>query len=293
MSEYIIAAESTADLSPSVIRELDVEIVPMHFFHKTKKMRDYPDHRDMPMEKFYELLSKGEVITTAAVNINDICEVVEPYLKKGIDVLYPSFSGALSASYNCALLARDELLEKYPERKFIVIDTKGGSLGQGLLIYHAVMKKRKGMTIEQTAKWLEDNKNKLNHWFTLDDLMILKRGGRISATSALLGTALGIKPILHVDMDGRLVLAGKARGRNQSLNSLIKALEKYGEDVKNQVIFISHANAFKDAKFLETKIKELFNPKKIYINTIGPVIGAHGGPGTIALFFLGAEKNAV
>ena len=293
MADFAIVAESTADLSPSVIKELGLDIIPMHFTYKNKNMRDYPDYRDLSVDKLYEALSKGEVITTSAINLGDITDAVEPYLKEGKDVLYPAFSSALSTTYNNALIAREELLEKYPERKFIVVDTKCACLGQGLLLYHAVMKKRKGMTIEQTAQWLEENKDYLNHWFTLDDLMFLKRSGRLSATSAILGTAFGIKPVLHVDIEGRLVPVSKSRGRKQSLAALVKMMEKHGKDINNQVIFISHANSFKDAKAVEDLILEKFSPKKIYINTIGPVIGSHSGPGTVALFFMGDAKNEV
>lgn len=293
MADFVIIAESTADLSPSVIKELGIDIIPMHFLYRNNKMRDYPDHRELSIDKLYESLSNGEVITTSAINLGDITEAVEPYLKDGKDVLYPAFSSALSTTYNNALMAREELLQKYPDRKFIVIDTKSACLGQGLLLYYAVMKKRKGFSIEETAAWLEENKNYLNHWFTLDDLMFLKRSGRLSATSAILGTAFGIKPVLHVDGEGRLVPVSKSRGRKQALAALVKMMEKHGKDINNQVVFISHANAFKDAKTLETMVLEKFKPKKIYINTIGPVIGSHSGPGTIALFFMGDSKDEI
>lgn len=228
--------------------------------------------------------------TTAAVNVADVIEKVEPYLKDGQDVLMLSFSSGLSATCNSAQIAAQELGEKYPERKFFVVDTLCASLGQGLLVWHAAQRRAAGESIEAVRAWTEEHKLNLCHWFTVDDLHFLKRGGRVSAATAMVGTMLSIKPVLHVDDEGHLIKVGTARGRKASLRALVDHMAQTAIDPGEQTIFISHGDCEEDAKAVAEDVKARFGVKTVVINNVGPVIGAHSGPGTVALFFLGTSR---
>ena len=222
--------------------------------------------------------------------MNDFMEPMESILRAGKDVLYIGFSSGLSGTYNAGAQAAAELSEKYPERKLYCVDSLCASLGQGLLLWLAWKEKKRGRTIEEVRDWVEDNKLHLCHWFTIDDLMFLKRGGRVSGATAIVGSMLSIKPVMHVDNDGHLIKVGTARGRKASIKALADEAEKTGIDLKNQTIFISHGDCLEDANYLADIMRARFNVKDVLINYVGPVIGAHSGPGTIALFFLGTER---
>ena len=214
----------------------------------------------------------------------------EEVLKHGRDVLYIAFSSGLSGSCNSAKVAAQELQAKYPDNRVEVVDSLCASLGQGLYVYHAVQEKKKGKSIDQVIQWLEENKLNLCHWFTVDDLNHLKRGGRVSPATAFFGTMLNIKPVLHVDDEGHLIPMGKVRGRKASLDALVDHMAQTAINPKEQVIFISHGDSEADAKYVADQVRAKFKSKEIYINPIGPVIGAHSGPGTMALFFLGSKR---
>jgi DegV family protein with EDD domain len=214
----------------------------------------------------------------------------ERILQSGRDVLCIAFSSGLSNTYNAAKLAAEEVAPKYPDRKVLVVDSLCASLGQGLLIYHAVQEKRSGKSIDEVFRWLEENKLHLCHWFTVDDLNHLKRGGRVSAATALIGTMLNIKPVLHVDDEGHLINVGKARGRRASLSALVDHMVETAVSPSSQVIFISHGDSQADADFVADEVKKRLGVKTVVTNYVGPVIGAHSGPGTIALFFLGTHR---
>ena len=211
-------------------------------------------------------------------------------LQAGIDILYIGFSSGLSTTYQSGCIAAAELREKYPERTILTVDSLCASLGQGLLVHHAVQKKNAGASIEELAQYLEDNKLHLCHWFTVEDLMFLKRGGRVSAATALLGTALQIKPVMHVDNDGHLINVSKARGRKASISALVDRMEKTGIDIASQTVFISHGDCQADAEYAAELMRTRLGVKDILINYVGPVIGSHSGPGTLAIFFLGTER---
>ena len=239
---------------------------------------------------FYEKLRAGEVATTAAVNVAEYVDAVEPLLQAGHDVLILAFSSGLSTTYNSSAIAVEELREKYPDRKVYTVDTLCASLGQGLLVYLAAQERAKGRSIEEVRDWAEANKLHLCHQFTVDDLHFLKRGGRISATTAVLGSMLQIKPVLHVDDEGHLINIAKARGRQASLKALVDKMEQTAIDPAAQTVFISHGDCLEDAQAVAQMVKDRMGVKEVYLNHIGPVIGAHAGPGTVALFYVGTER---
>ena len=290
MSEFVLMTDSSADLSQEMVQELGVTVLPLSFTIQGKVYRNYPDNREMDLPLFYDMLRAGELATTSAVNVAEYTQAVEPILQEGKDVLILAFSSGLSSTYQASVLAAEELREKYPDRKIYTVDTLCASLGQGLLVYLAVQEQRKGKNIEEVRDWAEAAKLHLCHQFTVDDLHFLKRGGRISATTAVVGSMLQIKPVLHVDNEGRLVSIGKARGRQASLKALVDKMEKTVTEEGKKTVFISHGDCRKDAVAVADMVRERFGTQDIRINYVGPVIGAHSGPGTLALFYLGTER---
>ena len=290
MSEYVLITDSSADLSQEMVQELGVTVLPLSFTIQGKTYRNYPDNREMDLPLFYDMLRAGELATTSAVNVAEYTQAVEPTLQEGKDVLILAFSSGLSSTYQASVLAAGELREKYPDRKIYTVDTLCASLGQGLLVYLAAQEQRKGKSIEEVRDWAEETKLHLCHQFTVDDLHFLKRGGRISATTAVVGSMLQIKPVLHVDNEGHLINIGKARGRQASLKALVDKMEKTVTEEGRKTVFISHGDCRKDAVTVADMVRERFGTQDIRINFVGPVIGAHSGPGTLALFYLGTER---
>lgn len=290
MSDYVIVSDSTADITGKMAKELDVVIIPFQFHLEGKTYNDLPDGKEMDFHTFYEKLRSGIMSTTSQVNSQEFIHIFEPILKEGKDVLYIGFSSGLSGTYYNSCMAREELKEKYPERQIKVFDTRCASMGQGLFLYKAAMLKKQGKDMDFVYDWMEKNVLHLCHWFTVDDLHHLKRGGRVSTATAVVGTMLGIKPVLHVDNDGHLIPVDKVRGRRQSLDALVKKMEKTVTNPEEQTVFISHGDCKADAEYVADQIREKMKVKDIHINFIGPVIGAHSGPGTVALFFMGTER---
>ena len=291
MSDFIILTDSSADLSGEMAQAADVQVLPLTFTIGGADYHNYPDNREMDPHLFYQRLRAGEVATTAAVNMNQYVEAIEPLLQAGRDVLVLAFSSGLSATFQSSKLAVEELSEKYPERKLYTVDTLCASLGQGLLVWYAAQERKKGRTIEEVRDWAEANKLSLCHQFTVDDLHFLKRGGRISATTAVVGSMLQIKPVLHVDDEGHLILMSKVRGRDASLKALVgKMKETALSNVRDQMVFISHGDAKEDAEKTAQYVKDQLGVQKVMIHNIGTVIGSHSGPGTIALFFMGTHR---
>ena len=290
MSEFVLMTDSSADLSQEMVQELGVTVLPLSFTIQGKVYRNYPDNREMDLPLFYDMLRAGELATTSAVNVAEYTQAVEPILQEKKDVLILAFSSGLSSTYQASVLAAEELREKYPDRKIYTVDTLCASLGQGLLVYLAVQEQRKGKNIEEVRDWAESTKLHLCHQFTVDDLHFLKRGGRISATTAVVGSMLQIKPVLHVDNEGRLINIGKARGRQASLKALVDKMEKTVTEEGKKTVFISHGDCRKDAVAVADMVRERFGTQDVRINYVGPVIGAHSGPGTLALFYLGTER---
>ena len=290
MSDFVILTDYSADLGADMVQQLDVQVMPHSYSMGQQIYHNYPDNREIDPHAFYQLLRQGEVATTSAVNVAQYTDALEPLLQAGKDVLVLAFSSGLSTTYNSSRIAVEELAEKYPERKLYTVDTLCASLGQGLLVYLAAKLRSEGRSIDEVRDWAEENKLHMCHQFTVDDLHFLKRGGRISATTAVVGSMLQIKPVLHVDNEGHLINIAKARGRQASLKALVDKMEKTAIDPANQVVFISHGDCLEDAHTVEKMVKERFGVKEVYINYVGPVIGAHSGPGTLALFYVGSER---
>ncbi len=290
MKNYVIFTESTSDLPMNIIEELDIKVIPMVFSFENESYLDYPDRRDLDIHEFYERLKNGERSTTALVNSKTFQDNFEPYLKEGNDILYLGFSSGLSGTFQSSLIAVEELKEKFPDAVIKCVDTKAANTGQGLLVYTAAKKKQEGLSIEEVCKWVLDNIQNTCHWFTVDDLNHLKRGGRISAVKATIGTALNLKPILHVDKDGLLVAVENVRGRKKSISALLDKMIETCINPEEQTIFIGHGDCIEDAEYLARLIREKFTVKDIIFNYIGPVVGSHTGQGAITLFFFGTER---
>ena len=286
-NEYVIITDSGSDITAEMASEWGVKVVPLSY--------TMDDGEPIPGDKadlkeFYAALRNGGKATTSAANLEDFTEALEEYAKKGINVLYIGFSSGLSSTASTGRLACSEMSEEYPDLKFYAVDTLCASLGQGMIVHMAVNMKNEGKSIEEVRDWIEENKLKLAHHFTVDDLFFLKRGGRVSAATAVVGSMLSIKPLLHVDDAGKLISIGKARGRKSAIDGLVKACENTVVSPETQTMFISHGDCEEDAIALANIIKEKFNPVDVKIACIGPVIGAHSGPGTLAFFFLGSER---
>lgn len=284
---YQIITDSCCDFSAEKYRELKLTVLPLTV---TYNGETFPDRNDDSLKEMYNGLRAGLGASTAAANPEAWGNAFRAALDAGMDVLALTFSSGLSTTYQSAEIAAQELREQYPERKLLVCDTLCASLGQGLLAWYACRKRDAGMGLEELHRWVEENKLHLCHWFTVDDLMYLKRGGRISAATALVGTMLSIKPILHVDDDGHLVNVSKARGRRASVQALAKKVGELAGGYDNDVMFISHGDCRDDADALAAILKAEYGVKEVYINYVGAVIGSHSGPGTLALFFLGQHR---
>ena len=287
MSAYKIITDSGSDLTEQMLEELKVAKVSLSVLFRGESR---PDSVDEGIRSFYDALRAGEISTTSAVNPDGWASAIEPVLQAGQDALVMTFSSGLSTTYQSAVIAAGELTEKYPERKVLVVDTLCASLGEGLLVWYACKKRDEGLDLEELRDWLEENKLHLCHWFTVDDLMFLKRGGRVSAATALVGTMLQIKPVLHVDDEGHLINVGKARGRKASIDALAAKVAELGEGFENETMFISHGDCIGDAQYLASVLKEKYGVKHVHINHVGAVIGSHSGPGTLALFFMGKHR---
>ena len=285
--QYKIVTDTCCDFPAEMYRQLDLGVVPLSVNFRGQSVDSY----DEPwLKELFRGLREGEKTSTAAVNPERWAKTIETVLAEGLDALVLAFSSGLSTTYQSAVIAADELREKYPQRKILVVDTLAASLGQGLLVYYACKKRDEGMSLEELAAWCEEYKFKLCHWFTVDDLMYLKRGGRISAATALAGTMLQIKPVLHMDDEGHLINISKVRGRKASIEALAKKLGETGIPGANDTVFICHGDCMEDARFLERLVKEKYGVKDVFIYYVGAVIGSHSGPGTLALFFLGEKR---
>jgi DegV family protein with EDD domain len=274
-----------------MVKQFDLEVVSLSYEIDGKTFEDTIDkNREKNLDEFYSLIKNGKMTKTSQITPEKIRRAFSPYLESGVDILYLAFSSGLSGSFNSGKIVEKELLEKFPERKIIVIDTLCASLGEGLLVYEAVKRKEKGMELVELAEWVEANKIKVCHLVLADDLKHLCAGGRISAISAFFGGILSIKPIIHVDENGKLVLLGKKRGRENVLKFFIEKMQKNGINLKEQTIFISYTRCKNEAISFGEKIKETLGVKDIFVNEIGTVIGSHTGFGIIAVFFFSSER---
>lgn len=289
MSKYVIVTDSSSDLPAEWVVANHVEVIPLSVDIDGKTYRNYPDERDIKLHDFYQLMRAKKVGKTTQLSPEGFISVVEPLLKEGNDILGLAFSSALSGTYNSMRLGAEELRARYPGRKIVIIDTLSASLGEGMLVYRANELKQEGKSLDTVAQYIEDNKLRLNHLFTVDDLGTLKRGGRLTASLAFIGTILNLKPVMRMDNGGRLVPWGKKHGRKVALRALVERMEE--TIAEDRLIFISHGDCLEEAESLKATIVALHpNTNVFLINHVGPVIGAHSGPGTIALFFFGKER---
>ena len=289
-TNFVLTTDSCCDLPNDIVKELNLEVIPLSVEIKGKVYHNYPDERYIKTKDFYEMMREKEVATTSLINVGEFLVFFEPFLKEGKDVLYIGFSSALSGTVQSARIAAEELKLTYPDRKIIVVDSLSASMGQGLLVWYAAKEIAAGKTIEEVAKWTEENKLSLCHLFTVDDLGTLRRGGRLSGTAALLGSLLKVKPVLHVSDEGKLVPIKKARGRRTSLQAIVDIMSTKIKDAASQTVFISHGDDLEHAEYIRTLITSQLDVKNFILGQIGPVIGAHSGPGTIAVFFIGEPR---
>lgn len=287
MRDYIITVNSTVDLPKEWLEERQVPVVPLRY---TIDGQTYTDMEGLSAKEFFTKLREGKMSVTSQVNPEEAVEMLEPYVKEGKDILHLGFSSGLSGTLNSMRIAGQMLEEKYPEAKVIIIDTLCACLGEGLLLYKALQVKAQGKTIDETAQWVEENKLHICHDVTVDDLNHLHRGGRVSKTTAVLGTLVQIKPIIHMDNDGKLQVIGKERGRKKSLNKIVDMAAEQSKGWDNDIIMITHGDCIEDAEYVAKLVREKMGIDNILINNIGTVIGSHTGPGVVAVFCMGDQR---
>ncbi|HJF66070.1 MAG TPA: DegV family protein [Slackia equolifaciens] len=287
---YQIVTDSACNLTEEMIDEFGLEILPLTFMVDGVQHQSYLKGEKTDLKQFYTMMREGKVITTSLPNMQESEKTLRAIADSGKDILYLGFSSALSGTYAATELLLKQIASDYPDRTFISEETFAASGGQGMLVYLACKKAKDGAPIEEVAQFVRDTRDHLCHWFTVDDLMFLFRGGRVSRTSAWAGTLLNIKPVLHVDNAGALIPMEKVRGRKKSVKALVDHMEKTAIDPKSQTIFITHGDCIEDVEALKAEITERFGITDFVVNYVDPVIGAHSGPGTLALFFVGTEK---
>ena len=283
---FKIITDSCCDLTAEMVAQCELSVAQLSV---EMDGRVYSNEEMTPVE-LYTHLRNGKLPKTAAVNPDGWAELIRPALRAGQDVLVLAFSSGLSATYQSAVIAAGELREEFPDRKLVVIDTLCASIGQGLLVYTAAKLREQGKSIDEVAAWVEDHKKNVCHWVTVEDLMHLKRGGRVSAATAVVGTMLSIKPIIRVDDEGKLENLAKARGRKASLNYLLDRMAESFDPELSDTVFIGHGDCLADAQTLESAIRSRFGVKNVYINYVGAVIGAHTGPGVAVIGFFGKNR---
>ncbi len=289
MNKYIITTDTTSDLPEDYLHQHNIGVLPLYY---NMNGTVYGEGNVLEPKTFYDIMRGGAMPTTMAVNPDLARKVFTSFLDEGYDILHIAFSSALSGSCSVAATVARELQDERPASKIIVVDSLCASLGEGLLLHKAAMLKEAGKSIEETVEWLENNKLNLCHLFTVDDLHHLHRGGRVSKATAIIGTLINVKPVLHVDNEGRLIPLNNVRGRKKALLSLVETMGDKIKDYsgKNDIIFISHGDCIEDAQFVADQIKDRYHIDNFLINYVSPTIGAHSGPGTVALFFMGTER---
>ena len=288
MSEYIIMTDSTVDLPKEyLIEELQVPYIPLSYIMDGVT---YEDMSGLSGKEFFDKIRAGSLPTTSQVNPEQAKKALEPYVKEEKDILFIGFSSALSATFNSIRMAAEELMEEYPERKIITVDSLCACLGEGLLVYKAVQLKRAGKSLEEVAKWTEENKLHICHNVAIDDLNHLHRGGRVSKTAAIMGTMIQIKPIIHMNDNGELQVIGKQRGRKKALQHIVNMAVEQSKGWENDIIMITHGDCEEDAQYVAKLVREKMGIENILINCIGSVIGSHTGPGVVAVFCMGEKR---
>ncbi len=287
---FKIITDSCSNLTGEQINDFDIEVLSLQYHMNDKSYDSYKKGEEPDFSDAYKFLREKGKITTTLIGRDECDRVIIPVLQGGQDVLILAFSSGLSGTYQNIVNACNDYSEAFPNRKIVVIDTLSASMGQGLIVHYASKLQKQGKTLDEIAAWVEENKLKINHIFTLDDLFFLKRGGRLSGTGAVVGSLMGIKPLMHTANDGRLYVTGKARGRKAAVEHLINSLEEKGDNIKDQTVFIVHGDCKEDAKFIAAAVKTKYGVKDVVINCLDPVIASHSGPGTLAIFFMGKER---
>jgi len=291
MPDYIIATDSCSSLPRKIVEEFDLRIIPFSYMVDDEEHIGYIEGGDLDLKPFYGQMRNGALTKTSQPSLGHALEFFRKLLETGKDILFIGFSSALSGGYETCSEAISMLAPDFPDQKIFSIDSRAACLGEGLLVYLACKEKQRGKTIEEVRDWTEQNKLKIAHWFTVDDLMYLFRGGRVSKTSAYAANMLNIKPVLHVDDEGRLIPMEKVMGRIKSIKKMIEHMAETGiAPLANQTVFICHGDCLKEAEKLARMLKERFNVTDIMIGDMSPVIGAHAGPGTLGLFFLAEHR---
>ena len=290
MRDFVLVTDSSCDLPQKLVDKFELRVIPLKVDVNGKEYKNYPDEREIGNKEFYDYSRAKAEIKTSCPSPDAFVNEFTQILEEGKDILYLGFSSALSATTQNAKLTAGELCEKYPDAKIIVVDSLAASMGQGLFVKYVFDEKQKGGSIEEVAQYAEDTKLHICHWFTVTDLMHLKRGGRISATTAIAGTALNVKPVMHMDDEGRLINVGKARGRKASLQALIDHMKETAINPEEQTIYISHGDCEDEVREFAKEIKKQVGFKEVEINYVGPVIGGHTGAGVVALFFYGTHR---
>jgi DegV family protein with EDD domain len=288
--KFEIITDSSANLTDTLIEKYDLKIISLSYFIGEEEYLSYKEGVKTDYSEFYARIRKKEEARTSLANYEECMRVLRPIAESGRDILYIGFSSALSGTFQNVSNCMQELRTKHPDQKMLCVDSLSASMGEGLLVYHALELAQRGATIEETLEWVENHKMNICQWFTVDDLFFLKRGGRLSGAAALAGSLLEIKPILHIDEEGRLVMVSKVKGRKKSLNALVQHMEETVVKIKPQKIFIAHGDCLEDAQYLADGIKAKLGLEDIEINYVDPVIGVHSGPGTIALFYYGKTR---
>lgn len=291
MSNYVVTTDTSADLPEQYYREHQMTVMPLSCILDGETYAR--GAKELSTAEFYAKMREGKMPTTSQVNPEQAKQIFEPLIKEGKDILHIAFSSGLSGTCGSARIAAEDLMEEYPERKIIVIDSLCASLGQGLLVHKTLEKQKEGLTLEELVAWCEEMKMHIIHSFTVDDLFHLYRGGRVSKAAAVIGTMIQLKPVLHVNNEGKLIPLSKVRSRKKSLQALVAAMEtRQGSFAdKNDIVFISHGDCEEDAEYVKTLVEEKLGIHKFIISPVGNVIGAHSGPGTLALFFLGDNRE--
>lgn len=287
MNDYVITVNSTVDLPKEWLEERHIPVIPLKY---TIDGETYKGMEGLSSKEFFQKLREGKMAVTSQVNPEEAKEALEPFLKEGKDILHLAFSSGLSGTYNSMRIAAEELMEEYPERKVIVIDTLCACLGEGLLLYYALKRKGEGKTIEEVAQWAEENKLHVCHNVAIDDLNHLQRGGRVSKTTAILGTMVQVKPMIHMDDKGLLQVIGKERGRKKALNKIVDMAVEQAKGWENDIIMITHGDCAEDAEYVAELVRKKMGIENILVNNIGEVIGSHTGPGVVAVFCMGSKR---
>ena len=287
MNDYVITVNSTVDLPKEWLEERHIPVIPLKY---TIDGENYKGMEGLSSKEFFQKLREGKMAVTSQVNPEEAKEALEAFLKEGKDILHLAFSSGLSGTYNSMRIAAEELMEEYPERKVIVIDTLCACLGEGLLLYYALKRKGEGKSIEEVAQWAEENKLHVCHNVAIDDLNHLQRGGRVSKTTAILGTMVQVKPIIHMDDKGLLQVIGKERGRKKALNKIVDMAVEQAKGWENDIIMITHGDCAEDAEYVAKLVRKKMGIENILVNNIGEVIGSHTGPGVVAVFCMGSKR---